>query len=185
MIIGLAGYARSGKDSAAAVLVEKYGFTRKAFADPMREALLKLNPIVGAVHRFGMADTVRLSSVIRSHGWDGYKDSVYGPEVRQLMQRFGTEVVREMFGDDVWVELAMRNLTGDVVFTDVRFPNEADAIRNAGGLVVRVVRPGVGAVNGHPSESALNDYRFDAEVSNDGSLADLAESIEFVLEGVL
>ena len=46
MIIGLTGYAQSGKDSVADILVKNYGYTRIAFADPIRKLLYETNPAV-------------------------------------------------------------------------------------------------------------------------------------------
>ena len=68
-----------------------------------------------------------------------------------------------------------------LAISDVRFPNEADAIRAFGGLVVRVERPGVGPINGHESEIALDGYDFDLVVVNDGTLDELTDEMEAVL----
>ena len=58
--------------------------------------------------------------------------------------------------------------------TDVRFPNEAQRIKDLGGVVWRVKRPGVGPANYHESETALDDWPFDAVLENDGNLVDLS-----------
>jgi hypothetical protein len=65
-----------------------------------------------------------------------------------------------------------------LVVTDVRFPNEADAIRQAGGVVVRIERPGVGPHTDpggwvHESDVALDHYDFDVTVKNDGTIEEL------------
>lgn len=165
--VGLAGFARSGKDSVGAVLVSE-GFVRRSFATPMRQALCRLNPLVDTVN--GVMPLMDALYLLGS--WEGLK--VRAPGVRVLLQRFGTDVGRELFGEDFWVEQAFRGLPdGDVVFTDVRFPNEAEAIRAGGGVVWNVVRPGVGVANGHVSESALAGFVFDETILNDGSLEDL------------
>jgi hypothetical protein len=100
------------------------------------------------------------------------------------MQRMGTEVGRNMFGQNFWVDMAINNLPdgSKAVFADVRFPNEADAIKALGGEVWRVMRTGVGPANDHISEHALNDYHgFEHLLSNDGSLEDLAEKVKKIL----
>jgi hypothetical protein len=67
------------------------------------------------------------------------------------------------------------------IITDTRFPNEAQAIKDKGGMVIKVDRPGVGPVNGHPSEDALKDYNFDYVIHNNGSINDLDKKvIEFI-----
>jgi hypothetical protein len=92
-ILGLSGYARCGKDSAAAVLVEEFGFTRVAFADKLREVLYALNPIVsytGWRDAKGLPfapspDTyVTVQNVIDHFGWDHYKETQYSDEIRRL-----------------------------------------------------------------------------------------------------
>ena len=62
---------------------------------------------------------------------------------RWVLQQWGTEVCRKGFHDDIWIaslENKLRNTTDDVVITDCRFPNEIDAIKQAGGIVVRIRR---------------------------------------------
>ena len=79
-------------------------------------------------------DTFRANTL---RGWDEAKKT---EEVRRLLQIFGTEIGRSLLGENIWVELATRNLESskNYVFTDVRFPNEADKIKNLGGLIWRV-----------------------------------------------
>ncbi len=175
-LIGLSGYARSGKDTVAETLAA-HGYKRMAFADPMREALYTLNPNVD-VEGYRMT----LQQAVNGMGWEALKD--LSNELRPLLQRFGTEVCRHLFGQDIWVETAMRQYRyhtkwgESVVFADVRFPNEADAIRKAGGQVWRIERPGVEPANSHSSEHALDLYNFDHVIVNDGTLADLEKKVE-------
>lgn len=166
MLIGLAGYAQSGKDTFANLLVERHGFVRVAFADALRECLYTLDPMV-------TVEGLRLQDLVDDFGWDKVKVDV--PEVRELLQRFGTEVGRKLIDDDLWVTLAMRRTLSHsrVVITDVRFPNEAEAIVDAGGIVVRVTRPGTGPVNGHHSETAMDGWKYHSVVVNDASIEDL------------
>lgn len=186
-IIGLSGYARSGKDEAAKVLVEEYGFTRVAFADKLRETLYALNPLVAVevedyevnvgieeeIIRGGHSEEeVYLVDVIAQFGWDGYKESYYGTEIRRLLQRMGTEVGRDILGENIWVDSTFHNLSYDskIVITDCRFVNEAKAVLNRGGKMWRVEREGVGPVNDHPSEIGLDNWNFDVKLHNSGSL---------------
>lgn len=171
MIIGLSGYARTGKDTVASILIEHYGFERRAFADVLRQSIYRLNPLAGT--------TVRVADLVDEYGWEVAKANA---EVRRLLQVMGTEVGRELFGDDVWVKQAMKNLPERTVFTDLRFPNEAAAIRKRDGFVWRVSRPDVVAVNEHPSETAMDNYMFDAWVKNDGNLDDLRQQVAFIME---
>lgn len=163
-IIGLSGYARSGKDTMGEALVER-GYERVSFADRIREGLYALNPIV--------PDGTRVVELIDSFGWEHAKTSE--PEVRALLQRLGSEVGRNLLGEDVWVDLTLKHAPdgSKIVVTDCRFPNEAAAIKRLGGQMWRVSRPGTAPVNAHPSETALDDYPFDHYFENDSTIAEL------------
>lgn len=173
-LVGFSGYARAGKDTAYSLLADE-GWNRIAFADTIREFLYRLNPIVGEVP---VNDVVRLAEVIDDVGWDGYKDTMHGPEMRQLMQRLGTECGRELLGDSIWVDAALDRLPpGNYAVTDCRFVNEANAIRSRGGKFIRINRPGIGPANSHISETGLDSYDFDAVIDNDGSLEDFKRKL--------
>lgn len=168
MLIGLSGYARSGKDTVAELLCLNYGYKRVSFADPMRQALYVLSPKLDNI--------VRLSEYVDDYGWDVAKQN---QEVRRLLQVFGTEVGRKMFGLDFWIDIALKDLSGDtqVVISDVRFPNEADAIAKLGGSMWRINRKNHSAVNGHASEHAMDNYMFNHVIYNDETLDDLSDEV--------
>ncbi|MDP5128626.1 MAG: hypothetical protein NWP37_02495, partial [Pontimonas sp.] len=89
-------------------------------------------------------------------GWEEAKRSY--PDVRRLLQNLGTEAIRAL-DPGFWVRIAMKKALeadGPVVFIDTRFPNEIDAIRRQGGILVRVERPGCGA----PGRTRTCDLRF-------------------------
>jgi hypothetical protein len=179
-LVGLSGYARSGKDTVAEILVEQCGYQRVAFADKLRQALYELNPVVGHENEmYGLLGLVYLQDIIDEYGWDGVKSTRYGPEVRRLLQRLGTEAGRNVLGNNIWVDAALNDLDdqGRYVFTDCRFVNEATAITELGGQVWRVNRPGVGPANDHISEIGLDDWNFDFTVSNDGTIQQLSDRV--------
>jgi hypothetical protein len=183
VIIGLSGYARSGKDEAAKGL-EFFGWQRVAFADKLREFLYRLNPTVFPVKYMAFAPIDEMQAktvqwVVDEYGWDGYKESPWGLEIRELMQRLGTECGRELISDDIWIDAALgdSHLGYNLVVTDVRFPNEAEAIKERGGYLVRITRAGVKPANSHPSETALDDWEFDAILDNNGTIEELHNRI--------
>lgn len=169
MIIGLHGYARSGKDSLAEVLIKEQGFRRIAFADNIRNSVYRLNPIVEWVDQ---KNPVSIQTLVDKIGWEDAK--INYPEVRRLLQVFGTEVGRELFDENIWVSLALNGVdpSENIVITDMRFINEAIAVQNANGLLVKINRPGVGPINTHASDAGLPDEIFDFVLNNDGSLED-------------
>jgi hypothetical protein len=184
-LIGLIGKKRVGKDTFAAVLVEEFGFARVAFADPLKAMALTIDPwaLPGDEHRLFM----RLTDLIDDEGWEVAKEEY--PEVRRFLQRLGDGV--RQFDPEFWVgagmyaaDIARRGVFAHrnadyyaegkspkpVVITDVRYPNEADAIRDAGGTLIRIVRPDADDGDTHASETALDGYAADTVVSNQGSL---------------
>jgi hypothetical protein len=188
LIIGLSGYARSGKDEAAKVLVEEYSFTRVSFADKLRDVLYALNPMVD-MNRLYSADEpdgppIYLQEVIDTYTWDHYKESHFGPEIRRLLQRLGTEAGRQTLWDSIWVDAAFAGTHPDqnIVVTDCRFPNEAQAVKDRGGDVWRIQRYGVAAANSHASETSLDDWDFDARIHNNSTIEDYHQVVRMTME---
>lgn len=172
MIIGLSGYARSGKDEVAKILVEEYGYKRIAFADNIRKLLYATNPQVGGN---------RLQFLVEDYGWDVAKSQ---PEVRHLLQSLGV-AARNLFGEDFWVAQALSqvHLENNWVITDVRFTNEADRIKQYDNSQVwRIKRTGVEAVNGHVSEHDMDGYQVDMILKNEGTLEDLRTLVRTRME---
>ncbi|MFJ2814388.1 hypothetical protein [Streptomyces sp. NPDC087294] len=116
---------------------------------------------------------------VDQYGWEAVK-GMY-PEVRQYLQRLGTEGGRAVLGENVWVDALFRDYEtwGPTVITDLRFPNEADAIRERGGLVIAIQRPGQELIPDaeHVSETALRGYLFDDVILNDGPVAQLRDRV--------
>jgi len=172
MIIGLSGYAQSGKDTVAKFLVEQRGFERIAFADPIRNLLWDMNPM--------LKDGFYLQGVVNAYGWDVAKTRF--PEVRRLLQELGV-AARKHINSEVWVATALQTMSGDgnYVITDVRFQNEATTIRLAGGQLWRIERTGVEAVNSHISEHDLDNWDFDAYIHNNSTIEDLEFAVKTAL----
>lgn len=191
-IVGLSGYARSGKDTAAEGL-SSLGFIRIAFADKLRDFLYEFNPIVEYSDPFQElsfnrhVEQKRVRQVIDEFGWDGYKETKWADDIRKQLQVLGTECGRKIVSDTIWVDALLDNLPypdGKYVVTDVRFPNEADGIRARGGKIYRVEREGIGPANNHFSEVALDGYEFDGFIHNDGPVAEFKHSVRRrILEG--
>lgn len=178
--IALTGLSRSGKDSVAARLVEAHGYIRVAFADKLKEAALKADPIIeqrrdrdeeGEEFTYN----VGLQWIVNDMGWEAAKDTY--PEVRRFLQHYG-QTVREI-DPMFWIRAAgpavrQAHAAGrPVVFTDVRYLNEAQFLDAQGFRVVRVVRPG--QVPGqHISEREMLGYPVHDTIVNDSTLSVLA-----------
>ena len=178
MIIGLTGYAQSGKDTVAKILVENYGYTRVAFADKIREFLYDMNPMVDNV----AFEPIFLKDRVDRDGWEVSKKN---PQIRRTLQNAGVSA-RKVFGEDFWVNEVLKSidLTANIVITDVRFTNEAEAIKliteftGQSSQIWRIKRLGVDAVNAHVSESQMDDYPVDQIFANNGTLQDLEAMIK-------
>lgn len=135
MLIGITGHARHGKDSTADVIVKHYGFRKHALADVMKEAC---RDIFGWTDEYLYGD---LKDVV---------DPRYGVSPRHALQSLGTEwgqyelskydSFKDTTGRRLWVNSLLSRVNGDTVIADVRFPHEVDAIREHGGIIIKVVR---------------------------------------------
>jgi hypothetical protein len=191
--IAFIGRMRSGKDTAGARLVEHHGYTRLAFADPLKDMALALNPIVEVCHD---GEYERLADLVKDWGWEGAKSY---PEARRILQHMG-QGIRAM-DPDFWVRVLREkwdHIPADrpIVVTDVRYRNEADFLRTHGFKLVRIVRPAdaskpVQAMTGHDisegirvhrSETELANYTVDACVYNGGSLAELYQRVDALVD---
>lgn len=163
-LYGYAGPAGSGKDTCGAILIEKLGFERVSFATPLYKALDGMG--------FGWPKT------------QAEKEAVIpwlGKSWRELAQTLGTEWGRQMVHDDLWVTLALRGLDpkGSYVITDVRFENEATAIRVAGGKVVHLMNRKAEGVRDHVSEKSL--YRDEKDYTLDNGVGTRLGTLETIL----
>lgn len=167
VIIGLSGRMGSGKDTAAAGVSRWLNFAVVHFADPLKLAAQRM---------FGFTDAQLYTGAGKNS-----LDLRWGVTPRDVLQRLGVGA-REIFGEDFWVKRLLMDLPPQVVVADVRFPNEAQAIKDRGGRVIRIERgPRVPA--DHISETALDDWAFDAVIENDGTVAQLqACTVDTVLE---
>jgi hypothetical protein len=185
-LIGLTGHLRSGKDTVADMFVHYAGYTKLGFADALRRAALALDPFV-AMNPFHKL--LRLSEVVNGPmGWTQAKEEI--PEVRQLLQRLGTEVGRDILGPNVWVQafdreryrLSLLEGAQRFVVPDVRFRNEADYVKDTyGSVLIRVLRPGFGG-DKHPSETEQDTISVDGDILNESSIGALQASVEHLVD---
>lgn len=180
-VVGFCGLAGSGKTTAARLLEQDHGFTRVAFAGPIKA-------MAGAL---GMT-----LSELAGDLKEKPQDWLCGKTPRQFMQLLGTEFGRHLIGPDFWVRCwrravdravldSLADMTGlpKIVADDVRFANEAAAIRSLGGVVIRLDRPGAGSASGADHASERVDIRADVVIDNSGDEAALARALQQVLGG--
>ena len=191
MIIGIAGFQGAGKDTVADYLQNIYGFKRDSFAATLKDAVAA----VFGWDRELLEGRTKESRIWREQVDPWWANRLNMPDLtpRLVLQKWGTEVARKSWHDDTWIaslENKLNRAHNDIVITDVRFPNEIQAVRNAGGIVIRVVRgpepdwyaTALGANAGilpdqellkqlgiHPSEWAWIGTNFDAVLDNNAN----------------
>lgn len=169
-IIGIAGKARSGKNTAADLISEVYDCVQYSFAAPIKQMV-----------QVGLGLTA--SQTDGSLKEDG---TIYGRTPRQIMQTLGTEWGRQLVNPDIWLITAenwCRAMNAElpdtaIIITDVRFDNEAEWVRKQGGVIIHVRRDTSAKVPEHASEAGVTvKPGVDFIVDNDGSLADLTDAV--------
>lgn len=168
-LIGIAGRARSGKDTVANFIVAAIGGYRYSFADPVRAMLAPLG--------VDMSDPY----------WQARKEEpipALGVSPRRMMQTLGTEWGRQLINPDLWLIMAHQRLLQNgpgMIISDVRFDNEAAWIRKHGGRIIHVIRPDAKAVEAHASEDGIEMQDTDARLFNSGTLEELQLSVRELL----
>lgn len=165
MIVGLGYKARSGKDTIASYLVKKHNFKQIAFADALKRGCMEI---------FGLTEEQVYGSLKE------VKDEYWNQTPRFILQFVGTECMRNIYDKNIWVKAAgkkiLENPEDNWVITDCRFPNEAAAIKEWNGILVRVDRPqssASGGIAGHASETAMDNFKnWDYVIDNQSDTLD-------------
>jgi hypothetical protein len=140
IIVGVCGLIGSGKDTIADYLTTFHGFKRVSFASSLKDAVSNV---------FSWDRELLEGTTKTSREWREKKDEWWsnrlGMEItpRWVLQYWGTDVLRNHFHSDIWVasvENKLRQSKDNIVITDCRFANEINAIKNAGGITLRVER---------------------------------------------
>jgi hypothetical protein len=186
MIIGINGYSGSGKDTIGTIIQElgpHQNWEIKKFAGKLKQIAEMLTGIDISMFEDQDFKKTNLPDEWRVHGMP--------MTYREFLQKLGTDAMREGLHDDVWVNALMadyKSLKMDQyypsnwVITDVRFSNEARAIKKKEGMIIRVDRPGVKPINNHPSEIGLDHWNFDYKIANASDLTALKASVEIILK---
>jgi hypothetical protein len=189
-------------------LEEQSGFDTKKFAGKLKQigSILSGAP----VEKFEDQEFKKLNM---GEEWNSpYNIPFSGPDFvehdgamtyREFLQRLGTEAMRDGLHTNVWVNALFADykaieripekrmsIMPNWIITDMRFPNEMDAVVEKGGLTIRVTRPveiSKTTARLHPSETSLDKAEFDYEIINDGTIKELAEKVQIILikEGIL
>lgn len=163
--IAFTGRAQSGKTTSAKFL-ESRGYQRISFADPLKDMLRVLTPVVDKHRRPGV---------------------LCGKSVREALQTLGTEWGRKLIGEDIWARHMIARidlLIGDfhdgaikgIVIDDCRFDNEAELLSGAGATLIKVCRESEEVMD-HESERGVSDRLIHYVIPNNGLETDLERSV--------
>lgn len=192
MIIGLSGRIGSGKSTVSNYLVKKYGFQEMSFAESLKDTLANI---------FNWDREMLEGSSFESRIWREEVDHWWSERLgmtitpRKMMQQFGTDLIRNQFHQDIWIaslENKIHTLQGDIVVSDCRFPNEIQAIRNLSGMIFRITKDENDVIasdilknsnsnSKHISEWAWVNEPYDYEITNDGSIIELHNHIDMII----
>ena len=204
-VLGIVGFAGSGKDTIADYLTNFHGFRRDSFASNLKDA---------AAAVFGWDRDLLEGRTKQSREWREQVDvwwserlTMPGLTPRLVLQQWGTNCCREHYHDDLWIaslENKLRKSQDDIVISDVRFPNEVKMIKSLGGQVIRVrrgpepdwyataLRANLGSeIDGqrlkdyrvHISETAWIGTDFDLVLDNNGTIDELYSKLETIIVG--
>lgn len=171
MLIGICGRQGSGKDTAAGLInkITNNKFEVKRFSSKLKECAGILLGV--PVELF--EDRIFKESYIAQ----------YDMTVRELLQKFGTEFIRETVHPNLWIESTFIGyMNQDWLIPDVRFINECDAIKSRGGIIVKTNRKT--KHDSHPSENEIDFIIPDYEIDNNGSFFDLELSVTRMMNDI-
>lgn len=173
-VIGVCGFAGSGKDTFAEYFLHE-NWVIYHFTDPLKDMLMA---------SFGLTHDDLYTSAGKARF-----NEFWGMTNREILQRVGTNALRNNFCGDVWIKIMdlriRKNLLANsyVIIPDVRFDNEAELIHNFDGVVFRIERKTAPLLleneKRHESEAGISDAFVDEVISNDGSLEDLYTTAQF------
>jgi hypothetical protein len=210
MIISVSGIIGSGKDTAASIiqqLTPYHNWEVKKFAGKLKQVASMLTGIPTE-----MFEDQEFKKTFLGDEWSNLKmkpgrrqDGIFPKKVdmelvpmtvRDLLQKLGTEAMRNGLHENVWVNAAMSDYKpysvrgssyeeheSNWIITDTRFPNELSAVKRRGGLAIKIVRNSENTVGTqHISETALNHVTdWDYVIENNGTLEELKQKLFDIL----
>lgn len=209
MIVGLVGFINSGKGTVASLLSSDYNFTQDSFAASLKDACASI---------FDWPRHMLEGDTKESREWRELPDAWWSEKLgienfspRLALQLIGTDALRNNFNQDLWfltLSNRVRKAAGNVVVSDVRFPNEIKFIRDNGGVIIRINRGNLPvwyetallANNGnsiakevmtktyssaHFSEWAWIGTKEDFEINNDSTLQNLHQQLTDIVKTII
>ena len=174
VLIGFTGNIGAGKTTAANFICNCFGFQHYNFADPIKKFALSVG-----------FDEKNVNGCVAEKNAVNGRMGISG---REFMRKFGTEICRDVLPKvmptmgNIWIKAFdkafIRCEKKGMVVGDVRFLDEAAAIKKNGGIVIRIERKSTdNNVSTHTSDTTLRQIEEDYTVENDGALSELQTKI--------
>jgi hypothetical protein len=235
MIIGINGKIGSGKDTIGKIiqyLTYPHDINIQTYLEKEVNGQFEIKPSVHTIPNFEIKKFAgklkQIASLLTGVSVEKFEDQDFKQKhmgfqwqmtYREFLQKLGTDALRDGLHTDVWVNALFadykpestgyRYLYPQWIITDMRFPNELEAVEERDGITIRVVRNPIIVITldgekltldynewleqkqfyenqgwqftEHPSETALDDAKFDYEIINDGTIEDLVEKVREIL----
>lgn len=173
MIIAITGHKFSGKSTVAMLLHNATGYQVVSFADKLKDITCVLSGCTREqLEDYDFKETQLVPDYLRPYCGNAKK-----PTFRAFLQYFGSEVMRGV-NDNIWIDCTLSNCGENAIISDCRFPNEAKAIKERGGIVIKVVRPDAKAEDSHQSETRIDEIVPDYTIYNDTTLDNLVLNVD-------
>lgn len=185
MLIGVLGKSGSGKDTISDYICQHYGYTKIAFAKPIKDICRIM---------FGFNEEQLYGNEKESI------DPYWGVSPRCMFQYIGTDVMRidvqsmiPNIGTNFWVKCTQKQIlellkdNKKVIISDVRFQNEIDLITSMGGIVIKLTRDFTNLdtqMSGHISEQNIDNLIGNYLIENNDTLIELYKTTDSILSSV-
>ena len=119
----------------------------------------------------------------------GIQNSLGIPRKKDVkLLQFVGEGFRKLYGEDIWINKLVEKINpdNDTYVSDLRYPNEFQKLKDLGFITVKINRPNriIDRDPNHISETALDNYKFDYEIDNDGTLEDLHDKLDKLISNL-
>ena len=173
MLIAICGHKFSGKSTVARLLHNATGYEIVSFADKLKDITCILSGCTREdLEDYEFKENKLVPAYLRPYCLNAEK-----PTFRAFLQHCGSEVMRGV-NDDIWIDCTLSNCEENVIVSDCRFPNEAKAVKERGGIVIKVVRPDVKASDSHQSETLIDEIDADYLIWNATTLENLGANVD-------
>ena len=167
----LLGHINSGKTTCADYLAKKYNYNKYSLGDSVKTFIVDLYKILNLLD--SNINPININDLYNRDTKELY---------RKHMQLISTDLIRNYFGDDVWINYLIKNIDKKpFVIDDVRFKNEYEIFNTFNVISIRIIRNNE-IKNEHISETNLNDIKTDYTIINDNDLNKLYNKIDIIMK---